>query len=210
MKHELPKLDYGHDALEPYIDAKTMEIHHTKHHQAYIDKLNAALEKHPELQGKKAEELLSDLNKIPEDIRIAVKNHGGGHFNHSMFWKLLRKDVKMSEKVNVAIDENFGSFEEFKKKFIETSMTVFGSGWGWLVVNKDKLEIVKTPNQDSPLNEGKIPILGVDMWEHAMYLHYQQRKNEYLEAFFHVINWEFVEELYALALKNESFSVKPV
>lgn len=194
MKHELPKLGYEYDALEPYIDAKTMEIHLTKHHQAYIDKLNAALEKHPELSEKKVEELLEDLSKIPEDIRTAVRNHGGGHFNHSMFWKLLKKDVKMSEKVNVAIDENFGSFENFKKAFMDAAMNRFGSGWAWLVINKDKLEVVSTANQDCPISDGKIPVLGLDLWEHSYYLKYQNRRAEYVENFFHIINWEEVEK----------------
>lgn len=194
MKHELPKLGYEYDALEPYIDARTMEIHLTKHHQAYIDKLNAALEKHPELSEKKVEELLEDLSKIPDDIRTAVRNHGGGHFNHSMFWKLLKKDVKMSEKVNVAIDENFGSFENFKKAFIDAAMNRFGSGWAWLVINKDKLEVLSTANQDCPISDGKIPVLGLDLWEHSYYLKYQNRRAEYVENFFHIINWEEIEK----------------
>jgi Fe-Mn family superoxide dismutase len=210
MKHELPKLGYEYDALEPYIDAKTMEIHLTKHHQTYVDKLNAALEKHTELQGKTAEELLKDLSKIPEDVRTAVRNHGGGHFNHSMFWKLMKKDVKMPSKVAHAIDKGFGDFENFKKIFTDAALNRFGSGWAWLVVTNGKLEVVSTANQDCPISDGKIPILGVDMWEHSMYLKYQNRKAEYLDAFFHVINWNFVEELYTLALKNECFSVKPV
>lgn len=192
MKHELPKLEYAYDALEPYIDAKTMEIHHTKHHQAYIDKLNLAIEKYPELQEKKVEELLKDLNKIPEDIRAAVRNHGGGHYNHSMFWKLLKKNVKMSEKVNVAIDESFGNFENFKKQFTDAALNRFGSGWAWLVLNKGKLEVLSTANQDNPVSEGKIPILGIDVWEHAYYLKYQNRRAEYVEAFWNIINWEEV------------------
>lgn len=207
MKHELPKLEYAYDALEPYIDAKTMEIHHTKHHQAYIDKLNLAIEKYPELQEKKVEELLKDLNKIPEDIRAAVRNHGGGHYNHSMFWKLLKKNVKMSEKVNVAIDESFGNFENFKKQFTDAALNRFGSGWAWLVLNKGKLEVLSTANQDNPVSEGKIPILGIDVWEHAYYLKYQNKRGEYIENFFHVINWDFVEELYVHALKNNCFSI---
>lgn len=193
MKHELPKLDYGYDALEPYIDAKTMEIHYTKHHQSYIDKLNAALEKYPELQEKSVEELLQDLNKIPEDIRTAVRNHGGGHYNHSMFWKLLKKNVKMSEKVNVVIDESFGNFENFKKAFTDAALNRFGSGWAWLVLNKGKLEVVSTANQDCPISDGKVPILGIDVWEHAYYLNYQNRRAEYVENFFKIINWEEVE-----------------
>ena len=206
MKHELPKLDYGYDALEPYIDAKTMEIHHTKHHQAYVDKLNAALEKHPDLAKKKVEELLKDLSKVPEDIRTAVKNHGGGHYNHSMFWKLLKKDVKMSEKMNVAIDENFKSFDDFKKKFEEAALNRFGSGWAWLVVSDGKLEVVSTANQDNPISEGKIPILGIDVWEHSYYILYNSRRADYVKAFWNVMNWEFVEGLYEDALKGKSFS----
>lgn len=194
MKHELPKLEYTYDALEPYIDAKTMEIHYTKHHQAYIDKLNAALEKHPELQGKKVEELLKDLNKIPDEIRTAVRNHGGGHYNHSLFWKLLKKDVKMPNKIAAAIDKEFGSFENFKKAFTDAALNRFGSGWAWLVMNKGKLEVLSTANQDCPISEGKIPILGIDVWEHAYYLKYQNRRAEYVENFFHVINWEEVEK----------------
>ncbi|GIU68825.1 MAG: superoxide dismutase [Mn] [Candidatus Woesearchaeota archaeon] len=194
MKHELPKLDYEYDALEPYIDAKTMEIHYTKHHQAYIDKLNAALEKYPELQDKPVEKLLKELTKLPEDIRTAVRNHGGGHYNHSIFWKLLKKDVKISEKVNVAIDESFGSFENFKKAFTDAALNRFGSGWAWLVLNNGKLEVMSTANQDCPISEGKIPILGIDVWEHAYYLKYQNRRAEYVENFFKIINWDQVEE----------------
>ncbi len=194
MKHELPKLGYTYNALEPYIDAKTMEIHHTKHHQAYIDKLNAALEKYKNLQNKDVDELLKDLNKIPEDIRTAVKNHGGGHYNHSIWWLMLKKNVKFSGDIAKAIEKTFGSFEEFKKKFTENALGVFGSGWGWLVVNKGKLEIIKTANQDSPISEGKVPILGVDMWEHSFYIKHNSNKFAYLEDFFHVINWEQVNE----------------
>ncbi len=196
MKQELPKLDYGYDALEPYIDAKTMEIHLTKHHQAYVDKLNDALHK-PEgekFHNMPVEELLKNLNDIPESIRTAVRNHGGGHYNHSMFWKLLKKDVKMSEKVNVAIDESFGNFENFKKQFTDAAMNRFGSGWAWLVLNKGKLEIVSTANQDCPISDGKKPILGIDVWEHAYYLKYQNRRAEYVENFFKIINWEEVEK----------------
>jgi len=210
MKHALPKLDYAYDTLEPYIDAKTMEIHYTKHHQAYIDKLNAALEKYPELLEKPVEELLKNLNNVPEDIRMAVRNHGGGHYNHSIFWKLLKKNVKMSEKINVAIDESFGSFENFKKAFTDAALNRFGSGWAWLVMNKGKLEVLSTANQDTPISDGKIPILGIDVWEHAYYLKYQNKRAEYIENFFHIINWEFVDKLYIDALKNNFFSVAPV
>lgn len=196
MKHELPKLNYAYDFLEPYIDARTMEIHYTKHHQAYVDKLNAALEKHPQLQHKKVEELLKDLNKIPEDIRIAVRNHGGGYINHSLFWELLKKGVKCSGAIAKAIDKEFGNFEEFKKKFSEAAMNRFGSGWAWLVVHNGKLEIYSTANQDSPLMEGKVPVLGLDVWEHAYYLKYQNKRADYVSAFFNVVNWDKVNKLY--------------
>lgn len=201
MKHELPKLHYGYDSLEPYIDAKTMEIHYTKHHQAYIDKLNAALEKHPELAKKKVEDLFSDLNSVPEDIRTAVRNHGGGHINHSLFWQLLKKDVKLHGNIAEAIDEMFGSFEEFKKKFSEVALGVFGSGWAWLVVNDGELEITSTGRQDSPLMEGKIPILGLDVWEHAYYVKYFWDRKAYVEAFWNVVNWDKVSELYEKAVE---------
>lgn len=210
MKYELPKLGYAYDALEPYIDAKTMEIHLTKHHQTYVDKLNAALEKYPELQKKKVEELLKDLNKIPEDIRTAVRNHGGGHFNHSLFWKIMKKDVKMPKKIAAAIDKDFGNYENFKKAFTDAALNRFGSGWAWLVLNKGKLEVLSTANQDCPITDGKIPILGLDVWEHSYYVLYFWNRGEYVKNFFNVINWNFVEELYTLALKNNSFSVKPI
>lgn len=202
MAHTLPKLNYSYDALEPFIDAKTMEIHHTKHHQAYIDKLNAALEKFPDLQKKTAEELVSDLGSVPEEIRATLKNHGGGHVNHSLFWQILAKDKKISQKFKSIIEKNFKSFEEFRKKFSEAALSRFGSGWAWLVVSSDKkLEIVSTPNQDSSLSDSKFPILGIDVWEHAYYLKYQNRRADYIEAFFSVINWEKVEELYTKAAK---------
>lgn len=194
MKHELPKLPYAYDALEPYFDKETMTLHHTKHHQAYIDKLNAALEKYPHLLDRDLEEMLKVLSSVPEEIRTAVRNHGGGHYNHSIWWPMLKKNVKFSGDVAKAIEKTFGSYEEFKKKFTENALSVFGSGWGWLVFNKGKLELMKTANQDNPISEGKVPILGVDMWEHSMYLRYQNRKQEYLEAFFNVINWDKVNE----------------
>ena len=200
MKHTLPKLSYSYDALEPYIDAKTMEIHYTKHHQAYVDKLNAALEKHSNLQGKDVNELLKNLNSIPEDIRTAVRNHGGGHANHSLFWQLLKKGEKCSGKIVQAIDKAFGSFDEFKKKFSDNALSIFGSGWAWLVFHNGKLEIYNTARQDSPLIENKIPILGLDVWEHAYYLKYQNRRAEYIEAFFNIINWKKVNELYENAV----------
>jgi len=202
MVHTLPKLPYSYDALEPFIDAKTMEIHYTKHHQTYVDKLNAALEKYPKLQKKTPEELISNLNDIPEEIRTAVRNHGGGHWNHSLFWQLLAKDVKLNGAIAKAIDKTFGSFDKFKEQLSSAALNRFGSGWAWLVVSKEeKLEIVSTGNQDSPLSEGKIPILGIDVWEHAYYLKYQNKRADYISAFFNIINWKKVDELYKKALK---------
>src|SRR3989344_2270120 len=203
MTHELPKLGYKYDALEPFIDAKTMEINHTKHHKTYVDKLNAALENHKDLQKKSVEELLKKLNEIPEDIRTAVRNHGGGHYNHSLFWKMLKKDVDFFGEVSDAINDKWRSFEEFKKKFTDNTLSVFGSGWGWLVVNENgELEIVKTANQDTPLSEGKIPILGIDVWEHSYYLKHMSNRAAYIEDFFNVINWEQVNDNY-LEAKRE-------
>ena len=203
MKYELPKLNYEYSALEPFIDAKTMEIHHTKHHQTYVDKLNEALAKHPELDKKKIEELLSDINKVPEDIRVAVRNHGGGHLNHSLFWELLKKDVKISAGFKKTIEKEFESFDKFKEKFINAALTRFGSGWAWLVLNKGKLEIYSTANQDSPLMEGKIPLLGLDVWEHAYYLKWQSNRKGYAEGFWNVVNWNKVEEIYVNAIKKK-------
>ncbi|MEK6945309.1 MAG: superoxide dismutase [Nanoarchaeota archaeon] len=197
MTHELPKLQYNYDSLEPFIDAKTMEIHYSKHHKTYVDKLNAALEKHPELQKKKVEELLMDLSKVPEDIRTPVKNHGGGHFNHSFFWQILKKGTKCKGEIEKAIIKKFGSFEEFKKQFSDKATALFGSGWTWLVMNnKKELEIMQTSNQDSPISQGKKPLIALDVWEHAYYLKYQNRRAEYIEAFFSVINWDKVNEFF--------------
>lgn len=199
MPHSLPKLSYSYDALEPYIDTKTMEIHHTKHHQAYIDKLNAALEKYPELADKTAEELISNLSAIPEDIRTAIKNHGGGHVNHSMFWTIMAPGMggEPSGDMASAITESFGSFIDFKKLFTDAALARFGSGWAWVIKNNGKLEIMTTANQDSPLSEGKTPILGLDVWEHAYYLNYQNKRPEYIEAWFNVVNWEEVARRYS-------------
>lgn len=195
----LPNLPYSFDALEPYIDAKTMEIHHGKHHKTYVDKLNAALEKYLELAKKPVDELLKDLNKIPNDIRTAVRNHGGGHSNHSFFWLILKKDTKLSGEIANAISEKFGSYEKFKEEFTNKSLALFGSGWCWLVLNNGNLEIITTPNQDSPISQGKIPVLGIDMWEHSFYLLHNANKPAYLENFFKVINWEQVNENYKKA-----------
>ena len=197
MTHQLPLLEYEYNALEPFIDAKTMEIHHTKHHQTYVDKLNKALEPHPTLQNKPVEELLTNLDKLPLDIRKQVTNHGGGHFNHSFFWLILKKSTDLHGKIRDALLEKYGTFEEFKKQFSEAAMNVFGSGWAWLVINQDgDLEIIQTKNQDSPITEGHKPILGIDVWEHAYYLKYQNKRADYIEAFFSVINWDKVSEIY--------------
>jgi Fe-Mn family superoxide dismutase len=199
MAHQLPALPYGYDALEPYIDTKTMEIHHTKHHQTYIDKLNAALEGYPHLQRLSLEELLKDLTKVNEKIRTAVRNHGGGHANHSFFWPLLKKGVTFGGPAAEAIQSRFGGFDQFKEQFSTAAALLFGSGWAWLVWSNGKLEIMTTPNQDSPLSQGKRPLLGLDVWEHAYYLKYQNRRPEYISAFFNVINWEKVNEYFKAA-----------
>ena len=204
MAYVLPKLEYAYNALEPYIDSKTMEIHYTKHHQAYIDKLNAALDKHPEIASKPLEELLKGISSVPEDIRTAVRNHGGGHLNHSLFWKIMGSNCGGEAQGELAQDitKNFGSFEEFKKKLSETSVNHFGSGWGWLVLDSSKKLVVKSlPNQDSPLMQNETPILGIDVWEHAYYILRQQRRAEYVEAIWNVINWKAVGENYSAAMK---------
>lgn len=204
MVFEIGKLPYSYDALEPYIDAKTMEIHFTKHHQAYVTNLNAAIDKHPELKGKSVEELLKGLNSVPEDIRTAVRNHGGGHANHSMFWRVLKKDG--GEANGLVADEikaAFGGYPAFKEKFGAAAKGHFGSGWAWLVVNeKGGLEIISLPNQDSPLSSGKKPVLGLDVWEHAYYLKYQNRRPEYVDAFFSIVNWDEVNKNLKAALKR--------
>ncbi len=193
--HTLPVLQYNFNALEPYIDAETMRIHHDKHHQAYVDKLNAALDKHPELYNQSLISLLQNLESVPEDIRTAVRNHGGGHFNHSFFWQILKinNNEEPGEELMKAITRDFISFDNFKKQFTETASTQFGSGWTWLSLNGEgKLEIQSTPLQDNPIMNGGKPILGLDVWEHAYYLKYQNRRAEYVEAFWSIINWEEV------------------
>jgi len=200
MKHTLPELDYEYTSLEPYIDAKTMEIHHSKHHQGYVDKLNQALENHPDLENKSLEELLKSLDEIPEDIRTAVRNNAGGHYNHSLFWEIMSPQVGGEREpdgdLKEAIDDAFGSFEEFKKAFKESALSRFGSGWVWLVESNRKLEIISTPNQDNPISEGKNPLLGLDVWEHAYYLKYQNKRTDYIDAWWGVVNWSKVEERY--------------
>lgn len=199
----LPELPYAYDALEPYIDAETMILHHDKHHATYVANANAALEKHPEL-GDDLEVILAELDKIPADIRQAVINNGGGALNHSLFWELLSPEKQEpTADVLAAIEEAFGSFEDFKTAFTQAATTRFGSGWAWLVVNKDgKLEVTSTANQDTPLSEGKKPILALDVWEHAYYLKYRNVRPNYIKAFFDIINWAKVAELYQAALAD--------
>jgi Fe-Mn family superoxide dismutase len=199
MAFTLPKLPYAYDALEPHIDARTMEIHHTKHHQAYIDNANAAIEKHPALASKSAEELLSALDQVPEAIRTVIRNHGGGHANHSLFWTVMKPEGggKPSGDLAAAIDKTFDGFDAFKGQFETAAKTRFGSGWAWLSVKKDgSLAITSTANQDSPLSEGMTPILGLDVWEHAYYLKYQNKRPDYVTAFWNVINWDEVARRY--------------
>ncbi|MDX8046415.1 superoxide dismutase [Gracilibacillus sp. S3-1-1] len=201
----LPELGYAFDALEPHIDQKTMEIHHGKHHQTYVTKLNAALEGQAELADKSLEDLLTDLDSVPESIRGAVRNNGGGHFNHTLFWEVIApgsKSDKPEGELAAAIDEAFGSFDQFKDQFANAAATRFGSGWAWLVVNSEgKLEVTSTPNQDNPISDGKTAILGVDVWEHAYYLNYQNRRPDYVAAFFNVVNWDVVAEKFQAATK---------
>jgi superoxide dismutase, Fe-Mn family len=198
MAHELPELPYAHDALEPHIDAKTMEIHHGKHHATYIAKLNAALEGHDELEGKHSCELIANLDSLPESIRGAVRNHGGGHWNHSFFWRILAPNAGGEPAGDVAdgINAAFGSFAEFQAKFEAAGAAQFGSGWVWLVVDNDgKFAVVSTANQDNPIMDGSGgPLLGCDVWEHAYYLNYQNRRPDYLKAFWNVVNWGQVAE----------------
>ncbi len=196
MAHQLPSLPYAFDALEPHIDAQTMQIHHGKHHQAYINNLNAALEAHPDLQAKSVEDLIKDLNALPEAIRTAVRNNGGGHANHSLFWTLMAPNAggTPTGKAADAINGAFGSFDSFKEQFGKAATTRFGSGWAWLVSSSGKLVIESTANQDSPIMEGKKPILGLDVWEHAYYLIYQNRRPDYSAALCNFVNWAKVTE----------------
>ena len=201
MEHLLPELPYSYDALEPFIDARTMEIHHTKHHQAYISNLNAAIQGDDSLSAHSVEYLVRNFGEFPESVRTVVRNHGGGHANHSFLWPTLKKDVKPGGPVLEAINKQFGGFESFKDAFSHAAIKQFGSGWAWLVVGGGELEIVATPNQDSPLSLGKEPVLGIDVWEHAYYLLYQNRRPDYVAAFFNVINWDKVNDNYAAALR---------
>jgi Fe-Mn family superoxide dismutase len=202
MAYELPKLPYAYNALEPHIDAKTMEIHHTKHHQAYITNVNNAIAG-TDWEKKSVTDLISNLSAVPENIRTVVRNNGGGHANHSLFWTLMAPSAggKPSGAIASAIDGAFGSFDAFKDQFSKAAMGRFGSGWAWLSLGGGKLQIESTPNQDSPLMEGHTPILGLDVWEHAYYLNYQNRRADYVAAFFNVINWTEVNRLFSEAKK---------
>lgn len=202
-KFELPALSYDFDALEPYIDKQTMEIHHGKHHQTYVSKLNAAVEGKAELESKSIEELLSNLEAIPSEVRTAVRNNGGGHFNHTLFWEVIapgKEQAAPTGKLADAINQAFGSISTFEQKFSDAATTRFGSGWAWLVVNENgELEITSTPNQDNPITEGKTAILGLDVWEHAYYLNYQNRRPDYIKSFFNIINWDVVADKFEQA-----------
>jgi Fe-Mn family superoxide dismutase len=202
MTYKLPELDYAYDALEPHIDRATMEIHHTRHHQAYIDNLNKALEGYKEYQDMNIWELIKELNNLPEEIRTAVRNNGGGHLNHKMFWKLMSPNGggKPLGEVAKKIDEDLGGFDKFKEEFKKAALGRFGSGWAWLVVNEEgKFEIMSTANQDNPISEGKKPLLGIDVWEHAYYLKYQNRRAEWIKAWWNIVNWEIVEKRFESA-----------
>jgi Fe-Mn family superoxide dismutase len=199
----LPVLPYSFDALTPHIDSVTMRIHYNNHHRAYVNNLNAAIDKHPELKTLSLEELLVAVAKSPEDIRLAIRNNGGGHYNHSFFWTILSPDkTELSPKLSKAINTEFGSFERFKSEFEKVAMSRFGSGWAWLIVTGDKLKIISTPNQDNPIMgdapEKGVPILALDLWEHAYYLNYQSNRSAYIKAFWNIVNWDKVSDLYRL------------
>lgn len=191
---KLPPLGYAPDSLEPYIDAQTMTIHHDKHHAAYVNNLNAAIAKEPSLKGKSLEQLIRGIDTVPEAVRKDIRNQGGGHYNHSLFWQTLKKGVAMPEDVRQALGVSFGSVENFNTQFAEAATKVFGSGWAWLVIRDNKMVVESTPNQDCPLMSGAFPLLGIDVWEHAYYLKYQNRRAEYIKAFMEVVNWEYVSQ----------------
>ncbi|CAH1206522.1 Superoxide dismutase [Mn] [Paenibacillus allorhizoplanae] len=202
MAHQLPALPYANDALEPHIDAKTMEIHHDRHHNAYVTNLNAALDKHPALHDKSLNDLIADLNSLPEDIRTAVRNNGGGHANHSLFWETIGPEAggAPTGALAAAIDSELGGFDKFKADFAAAATTRFGSGWAFLAVDKaGKLKVYSLPNQDSPIMEGETPVLGLDVWEHAYYLNYQNKRPDYIAAFWNVVNWNEVGKRYDAA-----------
>ncbi|AMM93883.1 MULTISPECIES: superoxide dismutase SodA [Bacillales] len=201
MAFELPQLPYAYDALEPHIDKETMNIHHTKHHNTYVTNLNNALEGNQELLSKSVEEIVANLDAVPEAVRTAVRNNGGGHANHTLFWEILSPNGggQPTGELADAITSKFGSFDSFKEEFAKAATTRFGSGWAWLAVNNGELEVTSTPNQDNPLSEGKTPLLGLDVWEHAYYLNYQNRRPEYINSFWNVVNWDEVAKRYSAA-----------
>ncbi|MFP7297621.1 superoxide dismutase [Neobacillus niacini] len=201
MAFELPQLPYAYDALEPHIDKETMNIHHTKHHNTYVTNLNNALQGNEELLSKSVEEVIANLDAVPESARTAVRNNGGGHANHSLFWQILSPNGggAPTGELADAISSKFGSFDSFKEEFAKAATTRFGSGWAWLSVSNGELEVSSTPNQDSPLMEGKTPILGLDVWEHAYYLNYQNRRPDYISSFWNVVNWDEVSKRYSAA-----------
>jgi Fe-Mn family superoxide dismutase len=204
MAHQLPSLPYANNALEPHIDEMTMMIHHDRHHNAYVTNLNAALDKHPDLHAKSIEALIADMNSVPDDIRMAVRNNGGGHANHSLFWEVIGPQAggTPTGALAKAIDAELGGFDKFKESFAAAATTRFGSGWAWLAVTKDgKLKVYSLPNQDSPIMEGDTPILGLDVWEHAYYLNYQNKRPAYIEAFWHVVSWSAVGKRYDAVTK---------
>lgn len=206
--HTLPDLPYSYDALEPHIDARTMEIHHSKHHKGYVDNLNKALENQPELQQRKLDDLLKNIGDVPQEIRIAVRNNGGGHANHKLFWQLMSPEGGGSPSGDLAdeIARSFGDFDAFRQAFTNTATKRFGSGWAWLTVDRNRLAVHSTPNQDSPLMEGKVPILGLDVWEHAYYLNYQNRRADYVEAWWSVVSWENVAKRFESLMAIPSVS----
>ncbi|NLM66670.1 MAG: superoxide dismutase [Enterococcus sp.] len=201
MTYQLPALPYAYDALEPHIDVDTMHLHHEKHHNAYVTNLNAAIEKHPELGEKSIEELIANMDAIPEDIRTAVRNNGGGHANHTFFWNIMAPNAggEPVGELKEAIDATFGSFESFQEKFKAAAATRFGSGWAWLALKDGKLEVVSTPNQDSPIMDGGVPIVGIDVWEHAYYLKYKNLRPSYVEAFWNLVDWKKANEIFVSA-----------
>ena len=198
MKFLLPELKYSYDALEPHIDQLTMETHHSKHHQAYVDNLNKALEGHEKYQEMNIEDILKSLDELPENIRTAVRNNGGGHYNHAMFWDIMSPNGggKPEGELGKKIDEDLGGFEKFKEDFKKAALGQFGSGWAWLVIDSGKLAIVPTANQDNPISQGKIPLLGIDVWEHAYYLKYKNKRADYIDSWWNIVDWKKIEEIY--------------
>ena len=198
MTFKLPELKYSYEALEPHIDALTMETHYSKHHKGYVDNLNKALEGHSKFQEMSIEEILKSLDQLPEEIRTAVRNNGGGHYNHTLFWQIMSPEGGGKPEGELAnkIDEDLGGFDKFKEEFKKAALGQFGSGWAWLVLNEEKLEIVSTPNQDNPISEGKFPILGIDVWEHAYYLKYKNLRADYIDAWWNIVDWKKVSEIF--------------